>query len=119
MRPTPKKPTRSAADTNLDGKRRSRMLSSTATQMGVEAMRIAASALSTRFSASTTKALPKVHRRTPDAARISSSRRVGRTRMPRALPQSKSSGAASRQRMAARANGGKPAPGRTATRMAR
>ena len=119
MSPTPTKPTSSATAERFDGGRLSIRLSSKATQMGVEAMSMAARALLTRCSATTTKALPNAHSKTPEAASTGSSWRVGRMRRPRALAHPSNRGTASRQRMAASAKGGKPAPGRTATRMAR
>lgn len=119
MSAVPRKPTSSEATTRFPGRRQSAMASSRATQRGVVAIRIAASPLDTRCSATTTKALPKVHKSTPDSTSVGSSRRVGRMRTPRTRAQSKSTGKAKSERAADIAYGGKPAPGRTATRMAR
>ena len=90
-----------------------------ATQMGVEPTMTAAYPDPACCSAQTTRPLPPSHSSVPEAMSTPSSARVSRSRCRSAPLASSRIAPATRVRMAAMVNGGKPDPSRTATRIAR
>ena len=117
--PTPTNPISSAPITFGEGTRRSRKASMIAPQMGITPTSSAARPEFACFSAQVTRPLPPTHISRPEPASTTASPRVGRRRWPRNAAQISRTAAAVNTRMQARVNGGKPAPSRTATRMAR
>ena len=98
---------------------RSRTISISAAQIGIAATSKAARPEAARISAQETRPLPPTHSSRPLTASSPISRRASRTRSPRNRAHPSRNAEATTTRMKAIANGGKPEPSRTATRMPR
>ena len=115
----PEKPIIKEPTNRQVGKRRSIMASTMATQIGVAAMISAASPESARCSDQLTMPFPPAHNSKPEANRVMNSWRVSRRRDFARRAHPKRMTPAIKTRINPIANGGKPDPSRTATRIAR